>query len=426
MATDVPRHLAAAGADREARIADLRRMRVIATSLLVLMTAIFLATVATRLDWPWLPYLRAFAEAGMVGACADWFAVVALFRHPLGIPIPHTAIVPNNKERIGPALARFITNNFLSTRVAHERLAQVDMVAWLARWLNDPAGVTRFAHNVSLAMPRILRSVPGPQVGEVLGSLARYGIESVPAAPLASRILAVLWAQGNAQALLDRALDLAEGALGRHKDFITRKVSERSSRWIPQWVDAMIADRVMSGVLATLNEMRAPEHPWRVELQQAIEKLIDDLATDPDFHAHGEAMKAELLASPLFHEQAKTLWAQIERGLYADPVGQAEAMARACETGLHGLGLWLSHDPERRARLNRWIRLLILRTVLPRRAEIGAYVAQVVHNWDSATLVDRLELQVGKDLQYIRINGTLVGGLVGLIIFVVSRWIAAL
>jgi uncharacterized membrane-anchored protein YjiN (DUF445 family) len=181
----------------------------------------------------------------------------------------------------------------------------------------------------------------------------------------------------------------------------------------------------MGGVLATLSEMRAPEHPWRVELQQAIEKLIDELATDPDFYARGEAMKAELLASPLFHEQAKTLWAQIERGFYADPEGQAEAMARACETGLRTLGTWLSHDPERRARLNRWIRLLILRTVLPRRAEIGTYVAQVVHNWDSATLVDRLELQVGKDLQYIRINGTIVGGLVGLAIFVVSRWIAA-
>jgi uncharacterized membrane-anchored protein YjiN (DUF445 family) len=425
MATDVLRHLGAAGADREARIAELRRMRFIATSLLVLMTAIFLATTAARLDWAWLPYVRAFAEAGMVGACADWFAVVALFRHPLGIPIPHTAIVPNNKERIGPALDRFITNNFLATRVAHERLAQVDMVAWLARWLNDPESVARFARNISLALPRVLRAMPAAQGGEHLGKLARYGIESVPAAPLASRILAVVWAQGNAQALLDSALDFAEGALARHKDFITRKVSERSSRWIPQWVDTIIADRVMSGVLTTLNEMRTPEHPWRAELQRAVEKLIDDLATDADLYARGEAMKAELLASPLFHEQAKTLWTQIERGLLADPDGQAEAMARACEAGLRSLGLWLAHDPERRARLNRWIRLVILRTILPRRAEIGAYVAQVVHNWDSATLVDRLELQVGKDLQYIRINGTLVGGLVGLLIFIASRWIVA-
>src|SRR5262249_30826814 len=210
-----------------------------------------------------------------------------------------------------------------------------------------------------------------------------------------------------------------------HKDFIVGKVSERTSRWIPKWLDAIIADRVMSGVLSTLNEMRAPEHPWRIELQRAIEKLIDDLATDPDMYARGEALKAEALASPLFHEQAHTLWAQIEHGIYGDPDRQAEAMANALEAGLHSIGLWLTKDASRRARINRWLRLIILRTVLPRRAEIGAYVAQVVHNWDSATLVDRLELQVGKDLQYIRINGTLVGGLVGLIIFIVSRWITA-
>jgi uncharacterized membrane-anchored protein YjiN (DUF445 family) len=424
MATHVLRDTAA-GADRDARVADLRRMRVIATSLLALMTAIFVATIVARVDWPWLPYLRAFAEAGMVGACADWFAVVALFRHPLGVPIPHTAIVPNNKARIGPALGRFITNNFLATKVAHERLAQVDVAAWMARFLNDPARVRQLALNLSLGVPRILRSVPGAQVGEVLGKFARYGIESLPAAPLASRILAVLWAQGNAQALLDHALDLAESSLARHKDFINRQVSERTSRWIPKWLDAIIADRVMSGVLATLNEMRAPTHPWRLELQRAVEKLIDDLATDPDMYARGEAMKADLLASPLFQEQARTLWGQIEHGLYGDPDRQADALARALEAGLHGLGLWLAQDAARRARINRWIRLLILRTVLPRRAEIGAYVAQVVHNWDSATLVDRLELQVGKDLQYIRINGTVVGGLVGLVIFIVSRWIAA-
>src|SRR5262249_19408921 len=253
MATHVLRREPAAGTDRDVRIAELRRMRIIATSLLVLMTVIFVAATAARVDWPWLPYLRAFAEAGMVGACADWFAVVALFRHPLGIPIPHTAIVPSNKARIGPALGRFITNNFLATKVAHERLAQVDMVAWMARFLNDSARVRQFAANLSLGLPRILRSVPGAQLGETLGELARYGIETLPAAPVASRILAVLWAEGNAQALLDQVVDLAQSTLADRKDFITRKISERTSRWIPQWLDAIIADRVMSGVLATLS-----------------------------------------------------------------------------------------------------------------------------------------------------------------------------
>lgn len=407
------------------RRADLRRMRVIATLLLVVMTMIFIVTSAIRLDWSWVPYLRAFAEAGMVGACADWFAVVALFRHPFGLPIPHTAIVPNNKERIGPALGRFITNNFLNTQVAHERLARIDMVGWITQWLGDPGNTARLAHQLAALLPRMLKAVPGREAGELLGKAARFGIQSIPAAPLASKILAAVWAQGEAQVLIERGLDFAEGSLTSHKDFISQKVSEKSSRWIPRWIDNLIAERVMNGALASLAEMRDPAHPWRIELRKLVERLIADLATDPELHARGEELKAELLENPVLVAQAKSLWAEAEHALYDDPKSNAEAAARAIDVGLRGAAEWIEAGDGRKARLNRWIRRVILRALLPRRAEIGAYVAQVVQNWDSATLVDRLELQVGKDLQYIRINGTLVGGLVGLIIFIASRWISA-
>jgi uncharacterized membrane-anchored protein YjiN (DUF445 family) len=409
----------------EAKLADLKRMRVIAVSLLGVMTCIFVATSVAKVDWAWLPYLRAFAEAGMVGACADWFAVVALFRHPFGIPIPHTGIVPNNKDRIGAALGRFITNNFLSPRVAHEQLLRVDVVGWITRWVNDPDNAKQLAQYVGTLLPRILKSLARPELSEFLGNVARQGIESVPAAPLASKLLAVLWAGGAAQAALERALDLGERSLRRNKPAIHRIVSEHSSRWIPKWVDNMIAERVMAGLLSTLQELRDPDHPWRVELSQAMEKLIADLATDPDMHAVGERMKAQLLANPLFQEQARSLWEEIERGLESDPQARAETTARTVEVALHNFGRWLEQDPDRQRRFNRWIRLLMLRILLPRRAEIGAYVTQVVQNWDAATLVNRLELQVGKDLQYIRINGTLVGGLVGLLIFMASKWIAS-
>jgi uncharacterized membrane-anchored protein YjiN (DUF445 family) len=139
----------------EAKLADLKRMRAIALLLLVLMTLIFVATTVVKLDWPWVPYVRAFAEAGMVGACADWFAVVALFRRPFGLPIPHTAIVPNNKDRIGAALGRFITSNFLSPKVAHQQLARVDVVGWITRWINDPAN-SRSSGNMSATCCRRL------------------------------------------------------------------------------------------------------------------------------------------------------------------------------------------------------------------------------------------------------------------------------
>jgi uncharacterized membrane-anchored protein YjiN (DUF445 family) len=176
-------------------------------------------------------------------------------------------------------------------------------------------------------------------------------------------------------------------------------------------------------VLSTLGELRNPDHPWRIELAQTVQKLITDLATDPDMHAVGERWKAQLLASPVFLEQAKSLWAEIERALQSDRDARAEAAAQALEAGLQSFAKWLGEDPDRQRQLNRWIRLLLLRMLLPRRAEIGAYVTHVVQNWDAATLVNRLELQVGKDLQYIRINGTVVGGLAGLLIFIASNWI---
>jgi uncharacterized membrane-anchored protein YjiN (DUF445 family) len=422
--SEIPRGAELEVKSPEEKLADLRRMRAIALLLLVLMTVIFVATTAARVDWPWLPYLRAFAEAGMVGACADWFAVVALFRHPFGIPIPHTGIVPNNKDRIGVALGRFITNNFLTPKVAHDQLLRVNVVGALTRWINDPDNTKQLVQYLSRLLPQALRSLPGPELGEFLGMVARRGIQAVPAAPLASKVLAVIWAGGAARTAIERALELGEHSLARHKPAINRIVSEHSSRWIPRWVDKVIAERVTAGLLSTMREMRDPDHPWRIELRQVVEKWIADLATDPEMLALGESMKAEMLANPLFVEQAKMLWAEIENGLQSDLRAHAETIAGALEVGLRSLSRWLNDNPDRQIRLNRFIRLVMLRVLLPRRAEIGAYVTQVVQNWDSATLVNRLELQVGKDLQYIRINGTLVGGLVGLLIFAVSKWIA--
>jgi uncharacterized membrane-anchored protein YjiN (DUF445 family) len=403
------------------RRVELRRMRTIATLLLVLMAVIFLALRRAPPDWAWAPYLSAFAEAGMVGACADWFAVVALFRRPLGLPIPHTAVVPENKRRIGAAMGRFITNNFLSPRVAIARLSSVDFVGLAARWLEDERNARAAAAAAGRAIPYALDVLPRGVIDEWVALAARRGIEAVPAAPLASRGLAILWAQGAGQTLLDQGLDFVETTLERHKATIVRHVAQKSSRWIPKWVDDMIAAKVINGLTETMREMRDPDHPWREQANALIEKLIDDLAHDPEMRAQGEALKQEMLANPVFAEQALALRDELETALRDDLPRHAEAIVKWLVTSAGALGRWLEEDSARRARINRRLRLLALRTVLPRRAEIGAYIAAVVDNWDTATLVNRLELQVGKDLQYIRINGTLVGGLVGLLIFTLSR-----
>ena len=403
------------------RRAELRRMRTIATMLLVLMAAIFLATRRAPASWVWAPYLAAFAEAGMVGACADWFAVVALFRRPLGLPIPHTAVVPENKRRIGAAMGRFITNNFLSPRVAIARLASIDFAGLAARWLEDEHNAQAVAVSVGRAIPYALDLVPKAAIDEWMAFAMRRGIEAVPAAPLASRGLSILWAQGAGQTLLDQGLDFVETTLERHKATIVKHVAQKSWRWIPKWVDDMIAAKVINGLTETLREMRDPDHPWREQANALVEKLIDDLANDPEMRAQGEALKQEILANPVFAEQARALWEELETVLRDDLPRHRDAIVQWLVASASALGRWLEGDGQRRARINRRLRLLALRTVLPRRAEIGGYIAAVVDNWDTATLVNRLELQVGKDLQYIRINGTLVGGLVGLLIFTLSR-----
>jgi uncharacterized membrane-anchored protein YjiN (DUF445 family) len=402
-------------------------MRTIATLLLVLMLAIFIATSAIDFHGAaWPPYVQAFSEAGLVGACADWFAVVALFRHPFGLPIPHTAIVPNNKERIGRAMGRFMTNNFFTARQMRAKFGGVDIVGSVAIWIGDPANARRLSDYIATTLPRILRSLPGPQLGETLGQLTLRGLETVPAAPFASKLLAIIWAHGEVQVLIARAIEYGENLLVKNKDYLEQKIAEQSSRWIPKWVDGVIAERVLNGVQSTLTEMRDPAHPWRIELQRAVDKLIADLATDPEMQASAEAFKSQMLASPVLNEQAKTLWAEVENALRSGLPEHAQTIARACEQGLQNVAVWLQEDDERKARLNRRIRVMTQRFLLPYRFEIAAYIERVVREWDSTTLVERLELQVGKDLQYIRINGTLVGGLVGLIIYTASKWIPLL
>jgi uncharacterized membrane-anchored protein YjiN (DUF445 family) len=202
---------------------------------------------------------------------------------------------------------------------------------------------------------------------------------------------------------------------------IQRRVTKKAPRWLPKWIDSLLVERVVAGLVDTLSNMRKPEHPWRRELQKSVEGFIATLATDPKIREEGEALKASILADPVFLRQTEVLWEKIEASLLSDLSQRGDDVARGIDAALGSFGRWLSNDPALTAALNRRIRLWALRALPPRRAEIGAYVSDVVRRWDSQTLVDKLELSVGRDLQFIRINGTLVGGLVGLLIFALSR-----
>jgi uncharacterized membrane-anchored protein YjiN (DUF445 family) len=405
----------------DTRLEDLRRMRGFATLLLVLMTFVFLITLLVRPDLPWVPYVRAFAEAAMVGACADWFAIVALFRRPFGLPIPHTGIIPANHHRLGEALGRFITNNFLTRDATTRKLIETDIAGSIGRWMNDPANTRRLAEYGGRLLPEILTNLPPHRVSEMITSLSRRGIESVPASLMASRVLETLWMEGRTQSLIDSAVEKARDWLLNHKDYIQQTVVKKSSRWLPKFIDGLLAERILTGLLTTIEEMRNPSHPWRIEFRNTVEKLIVDLASDPVMIARGEALKAELLDNPAYTAQIAFLSTRIEDGLYADLAGHTDTLTALLDSALRGLATWLNDDPTLPAHINRRIRILTVRLLTKRRVEIGTYISHVVRSWDTTTLVNKLELQVGKDLQYIRINGTLVGGLVGLVIFTVTR-----
>lgn len=407
------------------RARDLARMRMIATGLLVLMAVIFVLASLAHVRWPQhalaLGYLRAFAEAGMVGACADWFAVTALFRHPFGLPIPHTGIIPRNKDRIGQALGGFIADNFLTEAVLEDKLKQLELAGWGGDWLSNPRNARRLATRVAHLAPEILSSAPPGAVGELAGSAAMAAARATPAAPLAAGILSGLWSEGRAQVVFDRAVEMLGGYMARHPDAIRDRVAEQAPKWLPKWVDRMLADRISEGLLKTVAEMRDPAHPWREELRDAVVRLIGRLREDPALQAQVEAFKLRLLADPRLQAQAGELWAGMAARLGAELAADRHGLAEQLQRAILGVGAWLSSDTAAQTQLNTLGRSLATGVIAPRRQEIGRFVAQVVAGWDAKNIVDKLELQVGKDLQYIRINGTLVGGLVGLIIFAASR-----
>ncbi len=393
-------------------------MQRLATGLLLLMAVVFVLAGLGQERWPGLGYVRAFAEAAMVGACADWFAVTALFRQPFGLPIPHTGIIPRSRDRIGQALGNFISGNFLTAEVLDERLRELEVARWGGAWLKAPGNARALAERIAKAAPSVLAALPRDALGEVAGQAASAAIRAVPAAPAASKLLKATWSDARAQAIADWALPRLADYLSRRKDLVEAKVEAQSQAWIPRFVDRMIAGRVSAGLLQMLEDMRDPAHPSRLEISDGIAHLIERLADDPEMLIQGEKLKAEALANPELRRQALALWRDLEQQWAG---GHTPGLAPRLEAALLALGDWMQAEDETHAKLNAWARRMAREVIAPQRHDIGRFVAQVVSSWDTKSIVDKLELQVGKDLQYIRINGTLVGGLVGLVIYSVGR-----
>ncbi|HIJ62828.1 MAG TPA: DUF445 domain-containing protein [Rhodospirillaceae bacterium] len=401
--------------DESARARQLRRMRLVAGGLLVGMFGLFFAARHWQAAFPWLSYARAFAEAAMVGGFADWFAVTALFRHPFGLPIPHTAIIPRNKDRIGQSLGGFVANNFLSPDVLMPKVKAQDLARRLGSWLQVPANARFVARRITAAGPPLVAAMRDEPVRRMLREAAVGRLHHLAAAPLLSKILTILVAGGQHLALFDLGLEVARGFLLNNQDGIHQRICDKSRWWVPDFVDQRLARRFIVGGLETLDEMQSEDHPWRLQFQDSVARLIDRMANAPESLARAEALKEEIISHPEVQAYLESLWQEAKRVILADLAG-GDRIETVLTDALSGFAFRLGQDAALREVVNSWINRAVLHVVVPNRTRLGAFMAGVVRNWDTPTLVAKLELQVGRDLQYIRINGTLVGGAIGLLI----------
>ncbi len=396
-------------------------MRLYATGLLVAMIALLIAARLAQMRFPalapWLGFVRAFAEAATVGACADWFAVTALFRRPLGLPIPHTAILPRNKDRIGVGLGAFIETNFLSPELVEQKLRSLAIARRAAAWLAERANAEFLAGRIAAAIPASLRTIDDAQVGAFVEVVLLDQIRGIQAAPLAGRALSVLIANDHHQAVFDALLDGAARFIDANRDFVREHVARRTAWWVPKFLDEKIYNALMAGLQSSLLDMREPANDWRRQFEAALAGLADQLQTAPDYIARGERLKDDFIASPLMRSYLAAVWIETKRRVLAD-LAAPRSLTKTWIAGLLvTIGQRVLADPVQQRVVQGWIVRFALTHIVPHRRELGDFIAGVVKRWDTTTFVAKLEAQVGPDLQYIRITGALVGGLVGLAIY---------
>jgi uncharacterized membrane-anchored protein YjiN (DUF445 family) len=395
------------GAERE-HGHRLRRTRAVATGMLVVAAALFAATLmAPQAGWP-LMLLRSVSEAALVGGLADWFAVTALFRRPLGLPIPHTAILPANRDRIGEGLARFLEQHFLTLEVLLPELRSLRLAETIAGWLADRRNAAALAGELVRALPPVLRAADDREILAFLRRALGPYLRNGAAGPFLTQALRVLTAAGYHEAVLDRALDYARDFLAQNDAWLLDAVSRRRRRWIPKAINREIARVMLRGAGELVGELRQPQGAARERLLVSIQQIAAELAETPAAGTRAAAW----LGDPQLQEWLAQSWRRARELVLADLAAPSSAVRRTVTMVIGAIGEALRADADMRARLDAAIEALAVEA-LPWRGELIRFVAAVVQQWEPRSFAARIEAAVGADLQYIRMNGTLVGGLVG-------------
>lgn len=408
--------------DEEIRAKQLAEMKTRAAGLLVLAAIAFGLSHYYGATYPWLGWVQAFSEAAMVGGLADWFAVTALFRHPLGIPIPHTAIIPARKDRVGQALGAFVERNFLNRNVIEARLIDARLGERLAQFLSNPENSRAVARHAARGLVAAAESMRDDDVQSMIDATILDRIRKARVAPLVGRGLSLMTTGDRHQELLDEGIKLAAQAVAENEDIIRQRIEAETPWWVPGVVDDKILRKIMSGMERTLTEVRDDQnHPLRQRFDAALRKFIDDLQNSPEVMERAEELKEELLSADAVRHFSSSIWADTKGALVRRAERAEESDVDTISSGLASLGKAILDDPVLMERVDGWLRMGVLGLVERYQSEVSELISHTVRGWDPTATSQRIELAIGRDLQFIRINGTIVGGLVGLILYAITR-----
>lgn len=402
------------------RRASLRRMKLIATGLLVVAAVIYLITLPGA-DSGWLGFVNAAAEAAMVGAVADWFAVTALFRHPLGLPVPHTAIIPTRKDALGQNLEDFVADYFMAPDVVRDKVLGARISHRVGTWLSDRAHAERASAELASLARGALTVLRDESVVAVLEEVFFDKVLRRPWGPPSGRLLSRIVADGAHHKLVDVVVDQVHLWLREHQDVIVRLVLERAPPWTPAWLDQRVATRAYTEAVRFIADVKAdPDHRARKALDNLLVEFADDLQHDADMQLKADEFRDRLLSHPDVRGALAQLWTTVRHSI-EDAVDDPNSdLRRRAVDAIQSLGHRLVDDPQLQARLDGYAVDGAVHLVTTYRHEVVTVISETVQRWDGEEASRRIELHVGRDLQFIRINGTIVGGLVGLLIHTVS------
>jgi uncharacterized membrane-anchored protein YjiN (DUF445 family) len=402
-------------------------MKLVALGFLLGATAIFIGTSFWQSGGApgWVGYLRAAAEAGMVGALADWFAVTALFRYPLGIPIPHTAIIPTRKDALGASLGDFVGTNFLSEVSVRDRLRRVDLSRRVGSWLAQPDNAERVTAELTTVIRGVMTVLRDEDVQEVVEQAVVRRVIAVPWGPPLGKLLAGVFTDRSHHKLVDLVCDRAYEWVKQNHAAVLRVVSDRAPTWSPRFVDAMVADKVYGEVLSFAWLVKTDvNHPMRLAVDKFLLEFAEDLQTDPVTMRRAEQVKHQVLEHPEVQKLIGSAWATAKRMLLDAAGDPSSELRRRMRDGLTSLGTRLVEDATLREKVDTWLEGAAAYVAHNYPDEITRLITDTVDRWDAKETSRKIELQVGRDLQFIRINGTVVGALAGLLIYTAAQWIS--